>query len=141
MNKIQILPMSSDATIPTRASDNSAGLDLYASKTTVIEAYNRNLIDTNLKLEMVGGTFGMITGRSGIAWNHGIQIHTGIIDSDYRGELKILAYNTDKNNYVVWKGDRVGQLIILSHEKPEIRIVNTVNETSRGAHGFGSSGK
>lgn len=99
------------ATLPTRGSEEAAGLDLYAAEDLIIPANGRTLVNTKIKAQVPPGTYGRIAPRSGLALK-GIDIGAGVIDRDYTGYLKVLLINTTNNNFEVGKGDRIAQLIL-----------------------------
>jgi dUTP pyrophosphatase len=128
------------ATIPTRGSFYSAGLDLYSAVTTVLYPSERMPVETHIHIAVPEGMYGRIAPRSGIAVKHGIDVLAGVIDPDYRGEVKVVLINHGKENFFIRKGDRIAQLILekVSMENPvEVR---DLPNTERGDSGFGSTG-
>lgn len=143
------------AYIPTRAHETDAGLDLYAREdatlfprmTKAIDEYGMItgadigvVFDTGVHIALMPGEFGMIAGRSGLNTKHSIVCPVGIVDSDFRGSIKVKLYNLGGSEYRVRKGDRIAQLIIKRCEYPELEIVDELVETDRGNGGFGSTG-
>jgi dUTP pyrophosphatase len=110
--QINVKKLSENATIPTQGTSFAAGYDLYAAEDAVVVCGTRKLIKTNISMEINPGYYGRIAPRSGLAYKNGIDILAGVIDSDYRGDIGIILYNTDKNiDFVVKKGDRIAQII------------------------------
>ena len=142
---IPITRLDPDATLPTQAHDDDAGYDLYANlDVTIAPAGGRALIPTGLALAIPPGYGGFVLPRSGLALKHGITLlnSPGLIDPQYRGELKCLLLNTDPTNaYAVHRGDRIAQLVIQSVEYVEWQLVDGLAPSERDAFGFGSSGK
>lgn len=125
--------------IPTRGSEESAGLDLTANETTTIPANQRKLISTGVKIKLPIGTYGRIAPRSGLA-TKGISVDAGVIDRDYTGEIRVLLVNKSDINFVVNTGDRIAQLIVERIAQVDIEIVDQLEDTTRGTKGFGSTG-
>ena len=143
-NEIPSLPvmlLSPDATIPTRGSASAAGYDLASAVTTKIFPGGKTLIRTDLCFSIPDGYYGRVAPRSGFSWKKHTHVGAGVIDSDYRGNVRVLVFNLGTEDVVVTKGDRIAQLILEKITTPPIRVVPMVDETSRGASGFGSTGK
>lgn len=130
--------------IPKYATEGSSGLDLKASIDLPIELkpLDRALVTTGLYMSIPEGCEGQIRGRSGLALNHGITLANGIgtIDSDYRGELKVILINLSNENYVINNGDRIAQLVFIKYMKSQLVEVDNLEDTIRGKGGFGHSG-
>lgn len=124
---------------PTRATDGSAGLDLYADEEAVIPEYSRIWVKTGLAVAVAPGYCGLIWPRSGLAGS-GLDTSAGVIDSDYRGEVKVLLCNGTPHRKTVRKGERIAQLLIVPVGMPNLIEVDALPETARGTNGFGSSG-
>jgi dUTP pyrophosphatase len=133
-----------DAKQPIRQTVGAAGHDLYSTEDTIIGNGKRKLINTGLKIKIPTNTFAKIAPRSGLAVR-GIDVGAGIIDEDYRGEIKVLLINNGISDFVVNKGDRIAQLLILPIIYPEwIQLEGDITnhfETRRGSGGFGSTGQ
>ena len=140
--KIKIKKLDPKAVIPTRGSDAAAGVDLHAPKALVIHPNSNGVISTGLAVEIPDGYFGAIFARSGMATRKGLRPANcvGVIDSDYRGEIKVVLHNDSDIIRPVQEGDRVAQLIILPYEPIEFDEVDELNDTDRGIGGFGSTG-
>jgi dUTP pyrophosphatase len=127
------------AKLPTRAHPDDVGLDVYASHATVLAPFRATLVSTGIKIKPADGTWLQVESRSGLASN-GISVLGGIIDSKYRGEVKVILVNHTATEYQVSAGDKVAQLVerhLVIHDVLE----GTLDETERGANGFGSSGR
>lgn len=124
----------------TKAYTNDAGYDLYARENGVVPARGDHVFDTGVHIELPEGTMGLVFSKSGLNFKHGITSE-GIIDSGYSGTIKAKLYNNSMVPYVVKKGEKITQLIILPVITPELEIVDKFEETEGGDNGFGSSGK
>lgn len=131
--------LSPGAIAPTRGSDGAAGYDLYANEDAVIRCLQFTHVSTGASVAIPSGYYGRIAPRSGLAAKHGIIIGGGVIDEDYRGEIKVLM-SCLHGIYDVRKGDRIAQLIIEKIATPELEIVDSLDDTDRGESGFGSTG-
>jgi dUTP pyrophosphatase len=142
--KITRLRNNQDLPLPSYATDGSAGMDIYADveNDIVIKPGEIALIPTGIAIELPPGYEAQIRPRSGLAINHGITLLNtpGTIDSDYRGEIKIILINLGKKEFVVKRGDRIAQMIISKYAKVEWEEVKELNTTQRGAGGFGHTG-
>lgn len=128
--------------LPTRAYADDAGLDLTACERVELAPGGRALVGTGLAVAIPEGHAGFVQPRSGLAVKHGISIlnSPGLIDSGYRGELKVTLLNTDlAEPFVVEPGMRIAQLVILAVPQLELVAVDELPESERGARGFGSS--
>jgi dUTP pyrophosphatase len=135
-----IKKLSDEATTPTRGSAFAAGYDLYASKDTTVPAHGKVLVSTDISIACPEGTYGRIAPRSGLASKHFIDTGAGVIDSDYRGEVKVLLFNHASDDFPIKHGDRIAQLVLERIYTPEIMEVTDLEESVRGAGGFGSTG-
>lgn len=132
--------------LPDYATEGSAGMDIRAnipeSKFLVLKQNERGLIPTGLFIEIPKGMEGQIRPRSGLALNQGITVlnSPGTIDSDYRGEIKILLVNISNGSQVINHGSRIAQIVFSKCEQIEFEVIEAVNETERGKGGFGSTG-
>ncbi len=130
--------------VPAYATVASAGMDLRAnlSEPVVLRSLERALIPTGLFIELPVGFEAQIRPRSGLAFKKGITVlnSPGTIDADYRGEVKVLLVNLSNENFTVENGERIAQMIIAAHAKVEWEQVVTLEETVRGAGGFGHTG-
>ena len=139
--QINIKKLSENATIPTQGTSFAAGYDLYAAEDAVVVCGTRKLIKTNISMEITPGYYGRIAPRSGLAYKNGIDVLAGVIDSDYRGDIGVILYNTDKNiDFTVKKGDRIAQIIFEACYIATLNNVENLDNTLRQAGGFGSTG-
>jgi len=137
--------IGSELPLPAYATEGSAGLDLRAciDEAVVIPAGGRALIPTGLAIELPSAeTVALLFARSGLAVKHGLALANGVgvIDSDYRGEIKVGLMNQSDADFTVEPGERIAQMVILPVVQPQIEWVQTLSETERGAGGFGSTG-
>ena len=131
------------ARLPARAHDDDAGYDLCAIDAATLQPGERAAIATGIAIALPAGHAGLVLPRSGLAARHGIAIVNapGLIDADYRGELKVLLLNTDRDEpFAVAPGDRIAQLVIVAVATPHIVEADSLAATVRGEGGFGSSG-
>jgi dUTP pyrophosphatase len=139
--QINVKKLSDYATIPTQGTEFAAGYDLYAAEDAVVVCGSRKLIKTNISMEITPGYYGRIAPRSGLAYKSGIDVLAGVIDSDYRGDIGVILYNTDKNiDFTVKKGDRIAQIIFEACYTATLNNVENLDNTLRQAGGFGSTG-
>jgi dUTP pyrophosphatase len=137
----KIKKLSNDAVIPVRATIGSAGLDLSSVEDVNIPPQEWRLIGTGLSIAIPNDCYARIAPRSGLAFKYGLFVNAGVIDSDYRGEIKVIIYNSSSNNYTIRKGDRIAQIIFERIFINEFTEVSDLDETeSRGSNGFGSTG-
>ena len=132
---------SPKAMLPTRATNLSAGLDLYALETTVVHSEDNGLLRTGICVKVPPGTYGRIASRSGLSLNQHIQVGGGVSDEDYTGELKVIIFNHSKRAVEFPAGSKIAQLICEEIVIPSIEEVTELEMTSRGPKGFGSSDK
>lgn len=125
-----------------RQTDEAAGYDITSNESFSLDPNERHAFSTGLYMEIPKGYFGKLHPRSGLAYKYGIHVLAGVIDSDYRGEIKVILVNLGNKTLHVKKGDRIAQMIINYVITPEkITIVDNIEEnTERGANGFGSTG-
>ncbi|KAI2471256.1 deoxyuridine 5'-triphosphate nucleotidohydrolase [Annulohypoxylon bovei var. microspora] len=135
-----IKKLTPTAQLPTRGSAFSAGYDLYASAACSIPARGKGLVETGLSIAVPADTYGRIAPRSGLAAKHFIDTGAGVIDADYRGPVKVLLFNHSEADFAVAAGDRVAQLVVERIYTPEVVEVQELEESVRGAGGFGSTG-
>ncbi len=131
------------AQMPSYAHPGDAGLDLCSTGEFNLAPFERTLIPTGLSLAIPEGYAGLLLPRSGLAINKGFSLvnSPGLIDSNYRGEIKLIAINLDPNDTVdIHVGDRVAQLLILKADEVNFILCDRLDDTSRGSGGFGSSG-
>jgi len=137
---LQVKLLSASAKPPTRGSAFAAGYDIYAAKETVVPARGKALVDTDISIALPAGTYGRIAPRSGLASKHSIDTGAGVIDADYRGPVKVLLFNFSDADFKIAVHERIAQLIIERIFTPDVLVVDELEETVRGAGGFGSTG-
>jgi dUTP pyrophosphatase len=140
---LRCMRLDERAVLPTRAHAGDAGLDLYALEPGVLEPGQRASVATGVAVEIPPGHAGLVLPRSGLAARHGISVVNapGLIDSGYRGELRVLLLNTDREQcFEIAAGARIAQLVLVSVALPEVMEVATLGDSERGSGGFGSSG-
>ena len=125
---------------PSYAYPGDAGADLCAAAETVIPARGKMLVATGTRLALPDGHVGLIWPRSGMAVKHGIDCGAGVIDSQYRGEVKVLLFNHSDREYFIKQGDRIAQLLVQKVETVEFLPVDDLDATDRCGNGFGSTG-
>lgn len=153
--QLKIVLTHPEAKQPTRAHVGDAGLDLYSVEDRVIPAYEGKQeafdisrtpsdpmceVRTGVHVEIPSNYFGRIACRSSYG-KKGLRVHFGTIDSSYRGELTVLIQNLGNTDYIIHKGDRIAQLLIIPYKHLDVKVVETLSETARGEKCYGSSGK
>jgi dUTP pyrophosphatase len=136
--------LSEAARPPAQAHDGDAGYDLHAAEAVTIGPGERASVGTGIAVAIPDGHSGLVVPRSGLAARHGISVVNapGLIDSGYRGELRVLLLNTDRTEaFQVAPGDRIAQLVLVAVETPELEELPELDETVRGSGGFGSTGR
>lgn len=128
------------AVAPSRATVKSAGVDLYAATNVDIEPGQRRIVPTGIQMAIPPGHYGRIAPRSGLAVKHNIDVCAGVVDADYRGEIKVVLHNFGADVFRVQCMDRVAQLILEKISLPTIVEVETLDTTDRADGGFGSTG-
>lgn len=148
---INILQKREEAIIPTRAHEDDAGYDLYATDSpdksnenkVTIPPHQYARFKTGIAMEIPTGYVGLVFARSGLGIKKGLVPRNcvGVIDSNYRGEIEVSLYNSSRVNQTIDIGDRIAQIVIVPYLKYDINVVEELSETDRGEDGFGSSGK
>ena len=139
--EINVKKLSENATIPTQGTKFAAGYDLYAAEDEVVVCGTRKLIKTNISMEITPGYYGRIAPRSGLAYKSGIDVLAGVIDSDYRGDIGVILYNTDKNiDFEIKKGDRIAQIIFEACYSATLNTVENLDNTLSQGGGYGATG-
>ncbi len=142
--KINIINQSNHP-LPAYATADSAGVDLraYIAEAVELKPMQRALIPTGLFIELPSGYEAQIRPRSGLAFKNGITVlnSPGTIDADYRGEIKVLLINLSAETFIIQNGERIAQLILAKHEQAQWQVVEQLQESARGAGGFGHTGK
>lgn len=128
------------AILPTRAHPWDAGLDLYSRNNRTIDGYGGATFDTGVHIEIPEGCVGFIKSKSGLMVKHNLTAD-GTIDAHYTGSIRIKLFNHGPIPYEVKAGDKIAQLVIVKCELPDLELVDSLEETDRGACGFGSTGR
>ena len=139
-NSLRILKVSSEATLPTRAHPDDAGLDLYNLEDILLDAGQGKVAKTGIAIALPVGYVGLVADRSSLA-KKGIKTAGGVIDAGYRGEIHIVLWNISKEPIQLKRGERIALLLIFPIATPAVQEVNSLDETRRGSCGFGSTGK
>ena len=130
---------------PAYATEQSAGVDLKAllTESVVLQPLERTLVPTGLYIALPKGYEAQVRPRSGLAAKHGITVlnSPGTIDADYRGEIRVILVNLSQQSFEIVPGERIAQMVIARHEQVEWEEVDQLDDTQRGAGGFGSTGK
>jgi dUTP pyrophosphatase len=139
---VRRLPGNDDLPLPAYATTGAAGMDVVAAEDVTIAPGARHAVATGLAMAIPAGYEIQVRPRSGLALKHGITVPNtpGTIDSDYRGELKVILINHGTADFVVRRGDRVAQLVLAPVTQGQWVLVDTLDDTARGAGGFGSTG-
>tara|TARA_R100001082_G_scaffold48047_1_gene25761 strand:- start:2413 stop:2886 length:474 start_codon:yes stop_codon:yes gene_type:complete len=156
--EIKYSKLKNSAQTPFQANNSDAGYDLFSTEYLTLEPFQRKLVSTGINIEIPQGFYGRIAPRSGLACKKGIDVMAGVIDSGYRGEIKVLLINLNfegynltpnafeavfgsSNRIEIKPGDRIAQLIIEKCYNVEWKAMKTLQTSERGQGGFGSSGK
>ena len=140
MKMLKIKKIHPDATMPKYLRPGDAAMDLYSSEDKIIQPHQRELISTGIAIAIPTGNVGLIWDRSGMAANHGIKSMGGVIDSNYRGEIKVILHNLTNQPFTIEKGMRIAQMLIQPVEQKQIMEVEDLDDTIRGEKAFGSTG-
>ena len=140
LDVLRFKQLDSRAVLPARGSALAAGLDICSIEDVAIEPKQRGLARTGLAVAIPPGFYGRVAPRSGLAVKQGLDVLAGVIDSDYRGELCCVLYNTGDEPIVLPAGTKICQLIVEQIITPEAAWAADLDETARGAGGFGSTG-
>jgi len=140
MDSIDFTRLAPDAVLPVRAHSTDAGLDLYCQEGVSLPPRKGALVRTGVAAAVPAGHVGLVADRSSMA-RRGLKTAGGVIDAGYRGEIGVILWNLSDQEQVVAKGDRLAQLLIAPIAVPQVREVESLDETARGSGGFGSTGK
>ena len=141
INGFYVTKLNKDAKIPTRGTSYSAGLDLNPLSKVSLLPGEQKLIKTGLSMSIPNGYYAQISPRSSLAYKFKIGVRAGVIDSDYRGEVKVLLENTGSEAVEFTRDDAIAQLILIKISYAYVLETETLDETKRGSGGFGSTGK
>lgn len=137
---LKVKRLSKNASLPTRATSGSAGLDIKSSEDIIIKARSVSSVKTGICFASPEGCYIRIAPRSGLALKNGIQVGAGVIDADYRGEIKVVLFNHKDSDFRIERGDKIAQIVCEKIEIPVIKEVSEMDSTERGSKGFGSTG-
>jgi len=144
---VKVKLLSEHARVPFRANPTDAGADLFSAEDALLEPLERKAISTGISIEIPFSTrnnyYGRIAPRSGLALKNGIDVLAGVVDASYRGEVKVILFNTSKDSsFKISKGDKIAQIIIESCFNFDFEETKEdLSSTTRGEAGFGSTGK
>ncbi|MFH1248746.1 MAG: dUTP diphosphatase [archaeon] len=138
---IKTRKINEDAKIPSYAHKGDAGLDLFSVIDTQIKPMHRTAIQTGIEMEIPAGYVGLVWDKSGLSLKEGIKTMAGVIDSSYRGELKVVMINLSSRILHIKKGQKIAQILIQPITTVVVEEEKSLSETSRGKKGFGSTGK
>lgn len=137
---MQVVLLHDNATLPKRGSPQAAGFDLAAGEDAVVPSKGRAVVKTGLKVRVPTGCYGRVAPRSGLAVKKMVDVGAGVVDADYRGELGVVLFNFGEEDFIVKIGDRIAQLVLEKISNVDAVVVDKLDDTERGAGGFGSTG-
>lgn len=140
IHTLPVMKIDEDAVIPVRGSEHAAGLDLHSVEYGTLHSGERGLFQTGIAVAIPAGHVGYIRPRSGLAVRYGIDVLGGVIDSDYRGDVGVILINHGVEPVNITAGDRIAQLVIQPLTPVEVAEVASLEASTRGAGGFGSTG-
>jgi len=132
--------LNAKAKIPAKGSIEAAGYDLYSVENYTLKPGERHAFEIGIAMSIPKGLYGRIAPRSGLALKYGIDVMAGCVDSDYLGEIKVILINLGQEDFTVNEGDKIAQIIMESHTKLQLNVVDDLEATIRGTGGFGSTG-
>ena len=138
--RLEVKKLVPTARLPILGSVHAAGYDLHSMEQKVVPARGKALIGTGLAFAIPTGNYGRLAPRSGLAVRNSLHVGAGVVDSDYRGEVKVLLFNHSDVEFEVNEGDRIAQMIIEKYTMTDLSEVEELSETARGEGGFGSTG-
>jgi deoxyuridine 5'-triphosphate nucleotidohydrolase len=127
------------AIIPERGSEGAAGYDLFSVEDRIIPARGQDVVDVGISIQIPSGFYGRVAARSGISVKNRIHVGAGVVDKDYRGNLKIVLFSLSDEDFYIKQGDKIAQLVLESHAILPV-IEGNLDDTERGERGFGSTG-
>ena len=139
-SELQVKILRENAVLPMRGSAGAAGYDLCAASSCVIPSRGKGTLGIGPAVALLAGTYARIAPRSGLAICNFIDVGVGVVDSDYRGKIQVILFNQSAEDFKVQSGDQIAQLILQRIETPQVKKVATLDDTDRGAGGFGSTG-
>ena len=143
VDQLEVKLLHFDVWALERGRDGDAGYDLSCVESFVLRPGERKLVPTGVAIALPSGVAGLVMPRSGLAIRHGIACvnSPGLIDPNYRGELRVILVNHGEETYRAHAGDRIAQLLLVPYWAPEMQVVEELPDTDRGGDGFGSSGR
>lgn len=138
---LKVKKLFPEAILPHYVHIGDAGLELYASQEITLKSGERASVPTGIALEIPHGYVGLVWDKSGLSHNHGIKTLGGVIDSGYRGEIKVGVMNFSSEKYTFEKGHKIAQMLVQKIERVEIYETDALLDSDRGHKGFGSTGK
>ena len=138
---LQIVRLTKTTKMPIKKSRNSAGYILYSDEEIKIPKKSKKLISTGLKMKIPNHHYGRITNLNSLSENNFLKIGAGVVDSDYRGEVKVLIFNFSEEDFFARKGDEIAQIIFKEIFRGGVEKVEKLEDSERGIGGFGSTGK
>ena len=139
-SELQVRLLRENVVLPARGSARAAGYDLCAASNYIIPSWGKGTIDTGLVVSLSPGTYARIAPCSGLAIRNFIDVGAGVVDSDDRGEIKVILFSHSAEDFAVQAGDRIAQLILERIKTLQVKKVATLDDTDHGAGGFGSTG-
>ncbi len=137
---LHVQKLTDSAKIPMRQTEQAAGYDLYSAEATTIGPNSQKLVKTDIAIAIPEGTYAHIASQSGLAAKYSIDVGAGVIDADYRGEIKILLINNSPEPFRIKKHDCIAQMILEKNMTPRFSIIEKLPDTERDSQGFGSTG-
>lgn len=138
--KIKILQLDKNVPLPQYAKAGDAGLDLYSAEDIALKPGERYGVRTGIKIEIPSDHVALIWDKSGVALNTGIKTMGGVVDSGYRGEVKVIMVNLSDKDFTIKKNSKIAQMLIKKFERAEIELVDQLSDSERGEGAFGSTG-
>ena len=138
--ELQVKLLWGNVVLPARGSAGATGYDLSAASNCIIPSQGKGTVETGLAVSLPPGTYARIAPRSGLAIRNFIDVGARVVDSDYRGEIKVVLFSHSAEDFAVQAGDRIAQLILERLETPQVKKVAALDDTDCGAGGFGSTG-
>ena len=139
--RMKVKKLHPDAKLPSYAHDGDAGMDIFSLESCTLKPGERKMIRTGISYELEPGFVSLIWDKSGLAAKHGLKTMGGVIEHNYRGELRIILLNTSGEEFKIEKGDKIAQMLIQPVTTAKIEEANELSDTNRGAGAFGSTGK
>src|SRR5215208_5330108 len=143
MPLLEVQLLHPDARPPARTRPGDAGYDLRCVEAFTLAPGERRVVPTGVAIALPEGVAGLVVPRSGLAARHGLSVVNGpgLVDPNYRGEIKVVLVNLGAERFAAEAGDRIAQLLLVPYWAPELRVVDALPDSARGADGFGSSGR